>query len=232
MSDDTRIFESHRPDLLALAYRMFGELGRAEDVVQEAVRWQRRTSEVESPKAFLVKVVARLCLNELASARMRREESRPDRLPEPIPLDSIGIGCVEILDQISMASLVVLHRLSPAERRLVLLSGLGDAACAAAQEGHLETVRAHPLHRMLLGRRDPTPSMRSPSSILRGDLLEAAPHPEAARARALTIRDGDTNQRWFQPTALCRSHRGSLKQPPFPCKFHERHRDLGSMFVV
>jgi RNA polymerase sigma-70 factor (ECF subfamily) len=135
MSDDTRIFESHRPDLLALAYRMLGELGRAEDVVQEAwVRWQKRASEVESPKAFLVKVVTRLCLNELASARVRREESRPDRLPEPIPLDSIGIGRVEILDQISMAFLVVLQRLSPAERAVFLLHDVFDFSHAEIAE--------------------------------------------------------------------------------------------------
>src|SRR5438477_10927374 len=117
MSKDAEIFGSHRADLLALAYRMLGELGRAEDVVQEAwVRWQKRAGEVESPKAFLIKVVTRLCLNELASARVRREGSRPDRLPEPITLDDTGIGRVEVLDQISMAFLVVLQRPSPAER--------------------------------------------------------------------------------------------------------------------
>src|SRR5207244_881916 len=83
MNKDTEIFESHRPDLLTLAYRMLGEMGRAEDAVQEAwVRWQKRTVEVDSPRAYLVKVVTRLCLNELDSARARREESRPDRLPE------------------------------------------------------------------------------------------------------------------------------------------------------
>ena len=60
MSNDAQIFESHRPDLLTLAYRMLGELGRAEDVVQEAwVRWQKRADEVEAPKAFLIKVVTR-----------------------------------------------------------------------------------------------------------------------------------------------------------------------------
>jgi RNA polymerase sigma-70 factor, ECF subfamily len=135
MNDDTRIFEPHRPDLLALAYRMLGELGRAEDVVQEAwVRWQKRASEVESPKAFLVKVVTRLCLNELASARVRREDSRPDRLPEPIPLDSIGIGRVEILDQMSMAFLVVLQRLSPAERAVFLLHDVFDFSHAEIAE--------------------------------------------------------------------------------------------------
>jgi RNA polymerase sigma-70 factor (ECF subfamily) len=127
MGKDAQIFESHRPELLALAYRMLGELGRAEDVVQEAwVRWQGHATEVESPKAFLIKVVTRLCLNELASARVRREDSRPDRLPEPITLDDAGIGRVEVLDQISMAFLVVLQRLSPAERAVFLLHDVFD----------------------------------------------------------------------------------------------------------
>ena len=127
MSKDTEIFESHRPDLLTLAYRMLGEMGRAEDAVQEAwVRWQERTVEVDSPRAYLIKMVTRLCLNELDSARARREESRSDRLPEPIALDASGVGRVEVLDQISMAFLVVLQRLTPAERAVLLLHDVFD----------------------------------------------------------------------------------------------------------
>jgi RNA polymerase sigma-70 factor (ECF subfamily) len=66
-------------------------------------------------------VVTRLCFNELDSAKTRHEESRSDRLPEPIDLDEGGIGTVEILDQVSMAFLVVLQRLTPAERAVLLL---------------------------------------------------------------------------------------------------------------
>jgi len=135
MSNDGEIFESFRSDLLALAYRMLGEMGRAEDTVQEAwVRWQKRTVEVDSPKAYLVKVVTRLCLNELGSARARREESRPDRLPEPITLDERGVGRVEVLDQISMAFLVVLQRLTPAERAVLLLHDVFDFSHAEIAE--------------------------------------------------------------------------------------------------
>src|SRR6266849_903512 len=127
MSKDVDTFESHRPDLLALAYRMLGEMGRAEDMVQEAwVRWQKRTVQIESPRAWLIKVVTRLCLNELDSARARREESRPDRLPEPITLDEKGVGRVEVLDQISMAFMVVLQQLTPAERAVLLLHDVFD----------------------------------------------------------------------------------------------------------
>jgi RNA polymerase sigma-70 factor (ECF subfamily) len=126
MADSSATFESHRPALLALAYRMLGEMARAEDVVQEAwIRWQRQV-EVDSPKAFLLTMVARLCLDELGSARARREESRSDRLPEPVDLDQTGIGRVEMLDQISMAFLVLLQRLTPAERAVLLLHDVFD----------------------------------------------------------------------------------------------------------
>ena len=130
MADSSATFESHRPALLALAYRMLGEMARAEDVVQEAwVHWQRQV-EVDSPKAFLLTTVARLCLDELGSARARREESRSDRLPEPVDLDESGIGRAEMLDQISMAFLVVLQRLTPAERAVLLLHDVFDMSHA------------------------------------------------------------------------------------------------------
>jgi RNA polymerase sigma-70 factor (ECF subfamily) len=127
MSDDTEVFEAHRPTLLALAYRMLGDMARAEDVVQDAwVRWQKSVTDVEAPKAFLITTVARLCLDELGSARERHEESRGDRLPEPVDLDEAGIGRVETLDQISMAFLVLLQRLTPAERAVFLLHDVFD----------------------------------------------------------------------------------------------------------
>ena len=126
-TEDLAVFESHRPALVALAYRMLGDVGRAQDMVQEAwLRWHGRNLEVESPKAFLVTVVTRLCLNELDSARARREESRSDRLPEPVNLEESGMSRLEDLEQLSMAILVVLERLSPAERAVLLLHDVFD----------------------------------------------------------------------------------------------------------
>ena len=120
--DDLAVFESHRALLVAHAYRMLGDLGLAEDMVQEAwLRWNRRHADVASPRAYLVTLITRLCLNELDSARSRREESRGDRLPEPVDLAEGGIGRVDMLDQVSMAFLVVLQRLTPAERAVFLL---------------------------------------------------------------------------------------------------------------
>ena len=93
MTGDVQTFEKHRRELLALAYRMLGDLGRAEDAVQEAwLRWQGLEEDVDAPRAYLAKVVTRLCLNELQSGRARREESRSDRLPEPVHLDEGGVG--------------------------------------------------------------------------------------------------------------------------------------------
>jgi RNA polymerase sigma-70 factor (ECF subfamily) len=127
LATDLEVFESHRALLVAHAYRMLGDLGRAEDMVQEAwLRWDGRHEEVDSPRAYLVTIVTRLCFNELDSARARREENRGDRLPEPLDLDAGGIGRVEILDQISMAFLVVLQRLTPAERAVLLLRDVFD----------------------------------------------------------------------------------------------------------
>lgn len=120
-------FQSHRPNLLALAYRMLGDVARAEDIVQDAwLRVESRSEEILSPKGFLIRVVTRLCLNELGSARARKEEARGDRLPEPVDLKHSGFGRLESLDRISMAFLVVLQRLSPAERAVLLLHEVFD----------------------------------------------------------------------------------------------------------
>ena len=120
-------FEACRRELIALAYRMLGDMGRAEDLVQDAwLRWERRAVDAASPKAYLVTVVTRLCLNELDSARARREESRPDRLPEPVDLAEGGLSHVDRLERISMAFLVVLQRLTPAERAVLLLHDVFD----------------------------------------------------------------------------------------------------------
>jgi RNA polymerase sigma-70 factor, ECF subfamily len=122
MPIDADTFETHRSALLALAYRMLGDMGRAEDVVQEAwIRWHQRQADVDTPKAFLLTTVTHLCLDELGSARARREESRSNRLPEPVDLNESGLGQVEMRDRISMAFLVVLQRLTPAERAVLLL---------------------------------------------------------------------------------------------------------------
>jgi len=125
--DNIEAFEALRPALLAHAYRMLGDLARAEDMVQEAwLRWSARQVNVETPRAYRVTIVTRLCLNELDSARNRREETRGNRLPEPIGVDAGGIGRVEMSDRVSMAFLVVVQRLTPPERAVLLLRDVFD----------------------------------------------------------------------------------------------------------
>jgi RNA polymerase sigma-70 factor (ECF subfamily) len=125
--EDLATFERYRPELVALAYRMLGDFGRAQDTAQEAwLRWEGRGEEARSPRAYLVTLVTRLCLNELASARTRREEARGDRLPEPVDLEAGGIGQLESLEEVSMAFLVVLQRLAAVERAVFLLHEVFD----------------------------------------------------------------------------------------------------------
>jgi RNA polymerase sigma-70 factor (ECF subfamily) len=127
MASESALFESNRPALVGLAYRMLGDMARAEDIVQDAwVRWQDRQDEATSPRAYLATIVTRLCLNELQSARARREESRSDRLPEPVDLRRSALERLEVLDQVSMAFLVLLQRLTPGERAVLLLHDVFD----------------------------------------------------------------------------------------------------------
>jgi RNA polymerase sigma-70 factor (ECF subfamily) len=126
-SESLHVFESLRHELLALAYRMLGDAARAEDMVQDAfLRWNARDVHPDSPRAYLATVVTRLCLNELASGRARREESRSNRLPEPVDLREAGLARLEAVEQVSMAFLVALERLTPAERAVLLLHEVFD----------------------------------------------------------------------------------------------------------
>ena len=119
------VFEELRPLLFSIAYRMLGSVADAEDAVQEAfLRWDGvPAGSIESPKAFLSKVVTRLCIDRLRSARHRRETYVGPWLPEPLVGESVPDASVEAerADSLSMAFLVVLESLSPLERAAFLL---------------------------------------------------------------------------------------------------------------
>ncbi|MEQ4720657.1 sigma factor [Nonomuraea sp. B19D2] len=123
--DPAAEFEEFRHVLFALAYRMLGEAGEAEDVVQEAyVRWQGHAGEVVTPRAWLTKVVANLCLNLMDSARARRESYVGPWLPEPVFTEGGVLGPLEAAEQresVTMGMLVLLERLTPAERAVFVL---------------------------------------------------------------------------------------------------------------
>ncbi|MGW6501836.1 RNA polymerase sigma-70 factor [Nonomuraea angiospora] len=117
-------FEEHRPMLLGLAYRLLGSMWDAEDVVQEAwLRWQGTDrGEIKEPRAFLVTVVSRLALDQLRSARVRREAYTGPWLPEPVTTAQAGpLDTAELRDTVSYATLHLMERLSPPERAVFVL---------------------------------------------------------------------------------------------------------------
>ncbi|CAL9564606.1 ECF RNA polymerase sigma factor SigJ [Actinosynnema sp. ALI-1.44] len=118
----TSDFEEHRPRLFGLAYRLLGSAHEAEDVLQDAyLRWSRADG-VRDASAWLTRVVTNLCLNHLTSARVRRERYVGPWLPEPVPTAELGpLDTVEQRESVSFAVLVLLERLTPAERAVVVL---------------------------------------------------------------------------------------------------------------
>lgn len=117
-------FAPHRATLTGLAYRMCGTRQDAEDVVQDAwLRWHGRTVEPDNPRAWLVRVVTNLCLDRLKRAAAQREVYVGPWLPEPVRADP-GSGPddqLALAESLSMAFLVLLQSLSPAERAALLL---------------------------------------------------------------------------------------------------------------
>ncbi len=118
-------FDQHHSLLFSIAYRMLGSVADAEDMLQETfIRWrQSSSSDIRSPRAFLVTIVSRLCINHLQSARVRREEYVGEWLPEPLvtAASSDPLGIAKLDDSLSMAFLVLLERLTPVERAVFLL---------------------------------------------------------------------------------------------------------------
>jgi RNA polymerase sigma-70 factor (ECF subfamily) len=146
-ADDAALaaFEPHRGHLFAVAYRMLGSVAEAEDVVQDAyLRWSRADrSTVDVPRAYLTRAVTRLCLDRRSSAAARREEYPGTWLPEPL-VESDPQAPHALADDLSMALLVALERLSPLERAAFLLHDVFDlefAEVASALERTEEAVR-------------------------------------------------------------------------------------------
>jgi RNA polymerase sigma factor (sigma-70 family) len=119
-------FQEHRPRLRAVAYRMLGSTGEADDAVQEAwIRLSRsNAAQIDNLEAWLVTVVGRVALNMLRSRKTRREEPLDAHLPEPIVDRADGIDPEHealLADSVGLALLVVLETLSPAERLAYVL---------------------------------------------------------------------------------------------------------------
>jgi RNA polymerase sigma-70 factor (ECF subfamily) len=121
-----------RPVAFAIAYRMLGSVAEAEEVVQEALlrlsEALERGERIESPRAFLATVTTRLAIDELRSARARREAYVGDWLPEPLLAEPAEdpVARVEMADSLSVAFLVLLESLTPEERAVLILHDVFD----------------------------------------------------------------------------------------------------------
>jgi RNA polymerase sigma-70 factor (ECF subfamily) len=129
MSAGVDPLQGERARLFALAYRMLGSAGDAEDVVQDAYeRWfSQPRDDVRVPAAFLTTMVTRLCLDELRSARRKREEYPGVWLPEPVPdFDEGPEHQLQRLESVSLAFLSLLESLGPVERAVFILADVFD----------------------------------------------------------------------------------------------------------
>jgi RNA polymerase sigma-70 factor (ECF subfamily) len=127
-----RDLDELRPRAFAVAYRMLGSVSEAEDVVQEALlrlhRADERGEEISSPRSWLATVATRLSIDELRSARARRETYVGDWLPEPLVTDpkSEPAERAEMSDSLSLSFLVLLESLTPEQRAVFLLHDVFD----------------------------------------------------------------------------------------------------------
>ncbi len=133
MSDPhEQLLDELRPAAFAIAYRMLGSVAEAEDVVQEALLRVLRALEegerIESPRAYVATVATRLAIDQLRSARVRRETYVGEWLPEPLLADPADDPArqAEMADSLSLAFLVLLESLSPEQRAVLLLRDVFD----------------------------------------------------------------------------------------------------------
>ena len=148
MSDRERWLDELQPVSFAIAYRMLGSVSEAEDVVQEGLLRVHQALDgaepIVSPPAFIATVTTRLAINELRSARARRENYVGEWLPEPIITDGQDDPAqqAEMADSLSLAMLVLLESLSPEQRAVLLLH---DVRCAGSRSTAAR-VRSFPTH--------------------------------------------------------------------------------------
>jgi RNA polymerase sigma-70 factor (TIGR02957 family) len=132
MTDREQLLDELRPVAFAIAYRMLGSVSEAEDVVQEALLRVHQALDsgerIASPQAFVATIATRLAIDELRSARARRERYVGEWLPEPIITDGVDDPArhAETADSLSLALLVVLESLSPEQRAVLLLHDVFD----------------------------------------------------------------------------------------------------------
>jgi RNA polymerase sigma-70 factor (TIGR02957 family) len=131
-AQNDQLLEELRPRAFAIAYRMLGSVAEAEDVVQEALIRVNNALEkgerIDSPRAYVATITTRLAIDELRSARARRETYVGEWLPEPVVVDTREDPerQAEMADSLSLAFLVLLENLSPEQRAALLLHDVFD----------------------------------------------------------------------------------------------------------
>lgn len=189
------VFESVRPRLFGIAYRMLASVPDAEDVLQEAwLRWSGADRDaVADPAAYLATVVTRLCLAEVERARARREAYIGPWLPEPVDTSADPLLGAERAEALSLAVLVLLERLTPAERAAFVLHAAFDYPHARVAEV-LETSEANARQLYARARKHldaarPKPATPAERSRLLGAFAAAAQQGDLAALESVLAAD-------------------------------------------
>jgi RNA polymerase sigma-70 factor (ECF subfamily) len=200
MTDRERLLDELRPVAFAIAYRMLGSVSEAEDVVQEALLRVHHALEggeqIASPHAFVATVTTRLAINELRSARARRERYVGEWLPEPIITDGEDDPAqqAEMADSLSLAMLVLLESLSPEQRAVLLLHDVFDyryaeiAAIVGKSEDNVRQLATR-ARRHVEQRRPRFRTTREQRDELAGRFFAAAEQGDLAGLEALLAHD-------------------------------------------
>ena len=220
MTDHERLLDELRPASFAIAYRMLGSVSEAEDVVQEALLRVHQAlqagEQIASPRAFVATVTTRLAINELRSARARREHYVGEWLPEPIITDGHDDPAwhAETADSLSLAMLVLLESLSPEQRAVLLLHdvfdyGYPEIAAIVGKNEHNVRQLATRARRYVQQRRPRFQTTREQRDELARRFFAAAEHGDLAGLEALLAHDVElTADGGGKVPALMRSVRG------------------------
>jgi RNA polymerase sigma-70 factor (TIGR02957 family) len=220
VTDRKRLLEELPPVAFAIAYRMLGSVSEAEDVVQEALlrvdQALQAGQRIASPRAFVATVTTRLAINDLRSARARRERYVGEWLPEPIITDGEDDPArhAEMADSLSLAMLVLLENLTPEQRAVLLLHDVFEypypeiAAIVGKSEDNVRQLATR-ARRHVEQRRPRFQATREQRDELARRFLAAAEQGDLAGLEALLAHDVElTGDGGGKVPALARSLRG------------------------
>ena len=233
MRSREQLLDELRPTSFAIGYRMLGSVSEAEDVVQEALLRVHQAldagEQLASPRAFVATVTTRLAINELRSARARRERYVGEWLPEPIVTDGLDDPArhAEMADSLSVAVLVLLESLSPEQRAVLLLHDVFDygypeiAAIVGKSEDNTRQLATR-ARRHVEERRPRFQTTREQRDELARRFFAAAEQGDLAVLEALLAHDVElTGDGGGKVPALARSLRGRARVAPILVKWFD-----------